>query len=380
MFKCKYYPSELLIALFVITHNIASIACFSKIGWMSRACSISQLCIWVLLILFCERIHVSKNKTIYMSVCLTIFFVIYLYARTLAFVFAIVLYFTCEKTRFEKIMDLIWKAYFALIILAFLLYFGGISDGGIARTYDVTRQAKAFGFSHPNVGGYWIAMMLLSKMYCDEYKKIKIGTIKGILNGIFYVGSLLGGFYILKCRTSVAVVGIGLLCMLFYKNIKFENTILRIVTELVQPAILLFTVIGAIVYPAYGIKFLDMKLANRIFLCHYHYIMNGFSLFGKTIDYSKYTLDNSYMSFLLQYGIGAMLIYALLSIATIKKAWKNKNGAIIAVAVAIFAYGYMENGIFDPTANFAFLYLLTGNIARVKNGTYMFKVKEETIG
>lgn len=364
--KWKYYIPEVLIVLFILTKNITSIACFAEVSWIYKICSIVEVLICLLLVLSCKTIWLSRNKIIYVLILFFIFLLVFWQAKTIAFILGIALYFTTRNVRFEKVMDMSWKVYFALIIISFVLYFIGVSDGGVARTYDISRQAKAYGFTHPNVGGEWIAMMLISKMYVDNYNGFKIRTTRGLLNCIFYMLCLLISYCFLKCRTSIIIVAISLVCLLFYNNIRFKNRFIKKTTEFVQPFILIFSVVGAIIYPFYGTNILDIKLAHRIYLCHYHYLMNGFSLFGKLIDYSKYTLDNSYMSFLLQFGIIPMLIYTVFSILVIKKAWKQKDGAIISIAIALFLFGYMENGIFDLTTNFAFIYLLTGNDINVK--------------
>lgn len=287
--------------------------------------------------------------------------IVFFKARTFVFVFGLLLYFSTEHIRFNKIMDLSWKIYFGMILFSFLLYFLGFSDGGIARTYDVSRQAKAFGFTHPNVGGNWFMMMLLAKIYTDCSKKIRIFSIKGILCIIFYAIALSFTFVFFKCRTAVVVVIIEIVAMLFFKNCKYKNFFIKWLLLMIQPMILGFTIISAYLYPNYSTLRLDQILANRIFLCQFHMDENGLSFFGKSIDYAKYTLDNSYMSFLLQYGIVAMMIFIILGTIFINKAWSSKNGSIIAVAIALFAYGYMENGIFNFTINYAYLFLITGN-------------------
>lgn len=107
--------------------------------------------------------------------------------------------------------------------------------------------------------------------------------------------------------------------------------------------------------------YLDRILTSRFFLNNYHLINNRLTFFGSDIDYSKYTLDSSYMSYLLQYGIVPSIIYVVVSALVILKAWKKRDGFIIAIELAFLAYGFMENGIFDMINNFSYLYLIIGN-------------------
>ena len=128
-----------------------------------------------------------------------------------------------------------------------------------------------------------------------------------------------------------------------------------------HPIMLSLTYISAIVYPNSITLFLDKIITSRFFLLNYHLMRNQITLFGSIVDYSIYTLDNSYLSFLLQYGLIPTLVFVFASIITVCKAWKNKDGYIIALLLGFLMYGFTENGIFDIYVNFTYLYLLVGN-------------------
>lgn len=354
----------------LLTHSITTIKCFSNSGIVNSVtnCIEVMCCFPVMLQLINTRV---EEKRLYTAIPIGLLFcVILIKSHVTIFVFAILLYFIGEDTQYSHVTELIWKGYLLLIALSFLLYLLGVSDGGMSRSYSATRSAPAFGFSHANTAGRALVLMCLAKMATDiqKNKKIICNTAKGIFNLCFYMVSILLCLFLFKCRTAFLTFCIAACFMLFFRNYKYKNTLTKYLFMMVQPFLFLFTYITAKSYPDKLTLFLDKILTSRFFLNNYHLRNNSVTLFGKTISYETWTLDSSYMGFLLERGIVSCLVYVLASFFLFKKAWRNRDGYIIAIAIALYGFGFMESGILDIFVNFTYLYLLVGDVT--KRNTY----------
>ena len=362
--KVRFDFIEITVFIFIITKNINSIACFSGYKIINTVCTLVELLSYTTLVLIIWRNSKLYIKHKYLIIFLTVLFgIIFLKSRTIVFIVAALIYFVSKDTYFEKITEMIWKAYFLLILLSFALYFMGISNGGVSRAYSAKRVAPALGFTHANVGGYIFMMMFFAKLATDIQKayskKKERKTI--IKDSLFCIGNLIIVFFVFKCRTVTIVCLLTMILLSVMIRINFNNRLLKYVFCMAHPIMLSLTYISAIVYPNSITLFLDKIITSRFFLLNYHLMRNQITLFGSIVDYSIYTLDNSYLSFLLQYGLIPTLVFVFASIITVCKAWKNKDGYIIALLLGFLMYGFTENGIFDIHVNFTYLYLLVGN-------------------
>lgn len=359
----KYDYTEIMIFIFVFTSNISAIACFSEMESIQLLCKFVELILIMILGIQLLRLKLVQKEVLTIIILLSIFTIVLLESKTIVFILSILLYISSKDVDFKDVTNLIWKAYLLLIVFSFILYFFGISDGGISRTYSSIRAAKAYGFTNANSGGYFFMMLFLSKMATDAQKSIKrfhVST-KAIFNILLYIFSLFMCYNVFKCRTGFVTCVLAVVLLIFLKKIDFKKIFLKYLLCLVHPIVLIGTVILAEIYPTKIMIYLDRILTSRFFLNNYHLINNRLTFFGSDIDYSKYTLDSSYMSYLLQYGIVPSIIYVVVSALVILKAWKKRDGFIIAIELAFLAYGFMENGIFDMINNFSYLYLIIGN-------------------
>ena len=82
------------------------------------------------------------------------------------------------------------------------------------------------------------------------------------------------------------------------------------------------------------------------------------NFFGNAIDYTK-TLDNGNIRYLLNYGIFAAILFAIISYSNIKKSIKNKNIYITIYMLIFLIYMMSEQSIFYIHFNIFLLYIFT---------------------
>jgi len=296
-------------------------------------------------------------------------------SHTFVFILAVLIYLNSANVKFERTIDLIWKVYLVLIILSFVLYFMDISDGGISRSYSNVRQAPAYGFTHANSGGFFFLNMFLAKIVADiSITKERMVTSKTIIVDIvmglicFYMI-----YFVFKCRTGAVVFLLTIMLIWIFRKIKYKK-IFKYILFALHPILLSLTYLFAKWYPNPITDFLNIIFSSRLFLLHYHIMNNSITLFGNSVDYGRYTLDSSYMTMLLQYGLIPSFLFVIGSILVFNKAWRKKDGYIIVATIAFLIYGFTENGIFDIFINFTYLYLLVGNKSLKLN-----RIKEKLI-
>ena len=79
-----------------------------------------------------------------------------------------------------------------------------------------------------------------------------------------------------------------------------------------------------------------------------------------TDTFSTYnTVDNAYVSGLIQMGIMAMIIVFVINILLTYKIYKKNHPQLLIIQLLILTYGLFESSIFSIYISFVFLYLIT---------------------
>lgn len=354
---------EISVFLMIVAGNINSILFFKD----STIDDVFSRCI-ELLVYFALVLSILVKNIKFRNLGLLVVFallslIIIIKSGTFVFIVAILVYFNASNIEFYKVTDAVWKAYILLLITSFLLYFMGLSDGGMMREYSEKRMAPSLGFAHPNSGGYIFTMAVVAKYLSDigKYGSMKLNSKPWRKNIVFLFISIYFTFFVFKCRTATIMCLTAIILGMFFRKIKFSSKFLKVMVLIFHPIMLVITYISATTYPNSITLFLDKIITSRFFLLNYHLQNNTLTLFGGPVDYSIYTLDNSYMSYLLEYGMVPSLLFMFGSMLALNKALKNKDGSIIAVSIALLLYGFTENGVFGIFSNIMYLYLLVGN-------------------
>jgi hypothetical protein len=235
----------------------------------------------------------------------------------------------------------------------------------------------AYGYTNVNVLGGFIFIVCLSNLVLQ--KKFKLKNILPYWMIAIFV------YLLLNSRTVVAlIVLMPLLRLLIEKLIeKKKNMLVLLISSGAPIMCLLLTLVTTKLYESnLLVQKLDLFLSNRIYLNYRNLTEWGTSWFGQatqffsdkiyfnsvTGTYSTFnTVDNTYMCLVIQMGIIATVIYIIINILNIRKAYIYKNSALLVGIILLSIYGVTESSVIEVFINFPLLYLFALDHREIKN-------------
>lgn len=344
---------EVIIMLFIITQRITSIYFFNQLENFSVFLNAIELLLSFSLVCICLAKHKFQKKyLLIMAVLACLLAYCFIQNQTKIPIIALLIFIVGFNEKFDRVSEVVFFSYSFLFVLASVLYMFGISDAGVARSYDASRSAIALGFNHPNVASETLVFIFMS-WACIKQRKIKSLNIIGLILCMII-------WFIFKSRTSTFL----LIILILIINKKRWNYNLYYVPCVAASIPVLLCLISYNMKLFLGTSIFinfNEKFAQRLFLINYQLEHYKLTLFGlKKVEF-LYGLDNSYISFGLQYGFILMALFICCHILVCLKSWKRGRADILAFSSAMMIYAFMENGFFNPFVNFMFLYLLVDN-------------------
>ena len=327
----------------------------------------------IYIFIFINAIIKSKYKVRYLMLifCVSCIFLLGFastgYAELLK---ALMIIVALKNVDYHKLFDVMYRILMFSIVLTVVLYLLGVSDAGVQR-----RGASSLGYSQANAVGY----VLMTLTLLTIVRKDKIFS----WNKILLVLANLLGFIIADSRSGFYLACIALLFSnkRIYTFMK-RNWLVQHFLTIFPMILMLATLLTAVLYQDNAfVQGLDMLFSSRIWMNSYILINKGITLFGQPIEYhgltteaiynpvtkswSHYmTIDNSYMSLIVEFGLLATIVVGVTYFKLMKKLFKS-NAISIAFAMTILSlYGMAESAVVNIYVAFPFLLLLND---RIKN-------------
>lgn len=288
---------------------------------------------------------------------------------------ALLLIITLRRTNYKELFEVMYRILIVSVVFTVLLYLLGISDAGIMR-----REATAIGYSNPSTVGYVLMNIALLAIAARGGITVHQKIVLGIVNFV--------GFLLTDCRTGFILTLAALL--LDNKRIYLFMKRFRPVCILLMslPVILLsITVLTAKLYENNVlVQSLDPLFSGRISLNWYNLTMKGVTLLGQRVEYhgiideeiynpitntwAHYmTIDNSYVSLLVEFGILATIVVLIAYFMLIKKLYKYGMMNIVLIMSLLCLHGMMESSTFSIYVSFPFILLFNeGMETRTQTG------------
>ncbi len=233
-----------------------------------------------------------------------------------------------------------------------LAILGIISKGEMVMWRNGVMDVRtSLGYSHPNILHLSLFIIIALYIMC-YYDKIKLKNYALLLliNVLFY------GFSV--SRTGFAVT--SFLIIISYLSTlqrKKLNIIIKKSPKYLFLFLLFMSIITGIFYSSSSIiQNLNVILNGRIAYSSFYLNNYDLSLFGSTLKKGA-ILDNSYILFVVQYGILGLLYIMGMYVNLYKNIEKNKNISVSMVLLSIFVYIFTESFAINIFMNFLLLYV-----------------------
>ena len=262
---------------------------------------------------------------------------------------ALMIIVALKNVDYHKLFDVMYRILMFSIVFTVVLYLLGVSDAGVQR-----RGAGSLGYSQANAVGY----VLMALTLLIIVRKDKVSSWNKVILALIN----LGGFIIADSRTGFVLACVALLfssnrIYTFIKRYRLIQNILAVLPVILMIA----TILTAILYQSNAfVQRLDVMFSARISMNSYILANKGVALFGQTVEYhgllteaiynpvkqtwSNYmTIDNAYMSLIIEFGVLATIVVGMAYFKLMKKLFDF--GAInIALVMSIISYmGYRSH-------------------------------------
>lgn len=292
------------------------------------------------------------------------------------------------KKSYQKISFI---AILEILILGIATYFCSVN--GIVL-YEVrsggTLGLHSFGFSHPNIFGWWL--MMLCMLYISLHKKVRFQTLLIDCPIVMFCAFL--NYRYADSITSLACTLLVLIMWVLFQFFSFISkyfnildtigrNIIKITGIVIYPILFLLSILIPISYYYRGGNFWGKTLLSKItdpttfgnrMAISFNALYNiPIKLFGNNYQESTegtyFIVDSSYIRLILNYGIIICSIFMIVIVWTSYKCAKFKRYDLILLLIAEAFYGFSEGNILW----FAFDPLLLISFASINNddkGTY----------
>lgn len=285
--------------------------------------------------------------------------------------------FAVRDIECDFIVSVYFKTFIVLGILIPLMAVTGLISNTVMDTVGITGKRYAYGFTHPNVLGAVLLVIVICWCYL-HWKSIKLYHIV-IINLLSY-----GMMQITDSSSSfICIAFISVIALLerwFDKKSKLNVWYFGIIVLLIFcPAISYYFMVKYT--PSNPLMLaIDLFTTGRLRTMNAFFVKYGVKILGNPIIFDMerrslllFALDNSYGYILIRFGIIVSLFYFMGLFKVIKRAIQIRDTRIIICVLTFLVYGLFENYFFKIQFNFTLLFIFTNyygnsNKLRVKKG------------
>lgn len=293
------------------------------------------------------------------------------------FLLIILLYLLIEKKDIFNLIRLFLVIRTVSLIIVVLCSITGIVSNVVYHVYKsgTIITLRAYGFNHPNQLAQAIASVCMATICLNYKRKRHLFLLVLIL--------MVMNYYITKSRSALICTGILLLLSVLLNKKKINDKgkqrlvvifscfyILFFVAGIVFPILMNICTgrVREIIYYINGLIGSRFSFANAV-LSNYH-----ITLFGNTFDftflehlYGNYAVDNSYINVLFNFGILAIVFYALTTYFSMKSLIKNNYYILASYILVVLLWGNFENILFNISINMSLLFIGTDSNFRFRH-------------
>ena len=278
------------------------------------------------------------------------FFMITIISSSLDFVVTLLIALIFSKDNIRDFFKIFFISSLCCYLLTICMYFLGILENHSIRriTEDGTIVRNSLGFSHVNGVFKNLIPIILSGYFLVKEKNIRKYNLF-----IFIISTIL--FIVSNSRT-------GYICVILYLLFTtFKDIInIKIKKKSIKYMFIICTLITILITNFAGqseTNTLNILLSNRpIIWKYYMYDSNAIEFINMKI--TRIAIDNTYITYLVNYGILTYIIIFLIKYFAIKKIEDNR---ILLIILILSIYGIFENMVsygLDFTLIVQFIYLL----------------------
>lgn len=327
----------------------------------------------ILLVLIIEKKY--PVKVLVISALLgALLFIGYVKSGMAVFFRSLLLILAARNIKYEKIIKTMLCSISAGIIISLVLYIAGLAPDSVSKWHF---EGYGFGFGGGN--GIGELLCVINMMIC--YLKIRKGYK---LNYLFEILLALIIYIVTTSKTATVIFAATPFAMVLFINIfrKKNTRIMRLLVYAVNPLLFVFSYVTARLYTTNAfVQKLDLILTNRFFLNSYAISKYPLSLFGQKVflhDTGVYnsvrgignitvTVDSSYVLALVSLGLIPIMIFVAGYFLVVRRAFKEQDYSLAAIAVLICIYGFTEVKSLEVYDNFVYLSLVASYIPQVSN-------------
>ncbi len=339
--------------LFILAYTFLSIHFFmDKVIFLEPYIMVFKyLGILLLFVTFLYSFVVSSVKIKIITLLINALgFISYIVSKDIHFFIFCLCITSMKDIKFESIMryDLCLKVIILMLLMCFY-YLNMTRDVSLIRN---GLERVSFGFSHPNTFAIVFAVVVLEIFYVFRKKRDKFHFL--ILGAtIFFLNYFSGS------RGSVILLFTFLLFTLL-SYIKFLRWVLntKVFRFLTENALTIFAIISIALIIQYRasnefVLKLDKMVSGRIRLTSSYFDNYFINLFGNNIPVigtdeaqkagaKLLVIDNTYIYFLLRFGIVSYLVFASSFFFEIWYSFKKRDKTYIIIIISLIIYGLVE--------------------------------------
>lgn len=309
----------------------------------------------------------------------------YLVSKDIHFLIFCLCITSMKDIKFESIIryDLCLKVVILMLLMIFyyldMVTFVSLIRNGLERV--------SFGFSHPNTFAFCFAIVILEIFYVFRYRRDKFHFL--ILGASCFFLNYFSG-----SRGSVILLFTFLIFTLL-SYLKFLRRLLntKVLRFIIQNILTIFAIISVVLIIQYrasneSIVNLDKMVSGRIRLASTYFDNYSINLFGNNIpvigtDEARTTnakllvIDNTYIYFLLRFGIVSYLIFSSSFFFGIWTSFKKSDKTYIIIITSLVIYGLVETYTYKIPFN-TFI-LLVGDVIYEDRNKKSIKVNKNNV-
>lgn len=264
-----------------------------------------------------------------------------------------------------RVFRALWLAFLISIILGLMTDIAGLGSSEQFR-----RNGWGIGFEHPNQAALLASVSIM--LICVA-NSMETGKPIGSPAIFAVILSLLLLIWATGSRTSLLVLAVFIGCYYLYRRaVNNGSDRIPILLSLCAPALLIFSLVTAhLLFHSGFVQWLDTLFSTRIWLNWFAINNFDITLFGQTAELQvsgvhntlrdtwnvTTTIDCTYISGLLRFGIIGIIIWTYASYITPRNAWKSAP-MLASASIALSVYAFTESQLMDPLLSFPLLTML----------------------
>lgn len=325
---------------------------FTRIVFVSQYIKYFKILGIILLLINCfiQAKNYSKKSLMRIVLLTLLGFISYYFSGSDIVLILLLMLFAIKNIQFTSLVKFDMYLKIFIVVLLFILYKFGYTNETLTLRDGVIRYS--YGFSHPNLFGFVVSNIVMDFIFLNK-NRMNLFYILFVCIVIFLIDH-----YSDSRSSAILLFMILLICLCKEEKLKkfFEN---RIIKFIVSNAWFIFTIISLILGYLYfkntdiGIQ-LNLLFTSRLrhiseFLTKYDVNLFGNKLIlistedALVLKTAPAILDNTYIHYLLRFGIIISLIIAIYLKRVFKYAYSKKNYVLIGILFIFLIYSMMEN-------------------------------------